>query len=268
MAMVQGMQTVLFRHIRQLNPPHQFIDSSSNLKDCTCRGYRDDRSQLQPLGSQIKQIITSEVRKQRFTRRAYQLGFSQQGPKRLTHRSTHTGKLHLIGVGRRRELAVGPVYCLKTSEVEQVETDVSAEEEPVNSTVEVKNVDAAETEDWAVKKGLSALDAYFDKLNASRVEETPSGTSYSEVTTSGFSTTVPPSSTGRSGSVIGSQNSQVSDTGNTKKEHLESHEKNSTVVRNALDAYFDKLRPSEPEKGKPMPVTFTIYWCLLKSTAG
>ncbi|KAG0556617.1 hypothetical protein M758_11G065500 [Ceratodon purpureus] len=240
MAMVQGMQTVLFSRIRQLNPPHQFIDSSSNLKDCTCRGYRDDRSQVH---SQTKQIISSEIRKQRFTRRAHQLRLSQRDPEWLTYQSTRNSRLHSSGGGRRREL----VYCLRTSEVEQVETDVSAEEKPVNSTVEVKNVDAKETEDWAVKKGLSALDAYFDKLNASRVEETPSGTSYSEVTANRVSTTVPPSTTGRSESVVSSQNSQVSHTGTIKKDHLENHEKKNTGGLSALDAYFNKLRPSEPE---------------------
>lgn len=248
MATVQRMQTVLFSRIGQLNPPHQFIDSSSNLKDCTCRGNRDDRSQS-------KQIISSEIRKQRFTRRAHQLRLSQQGPEWLTYRSTRSGKLHSSGGGRRRELVAGPVYCLRTSEVEQAETDVSAEE---SSAVEVKNVDSTGTEDWAVKKGLSALDAYFDKLNASRVEETPSGTSYSQVTANRASTTVPPSSTGRSESVVSSQDSQVSHTGTIKKDHLESHEKKNTGGLNALDAYFHKLRPSEPEKGKTylLPLQF------------
>ena len=258
MALVQGMQTVLFRHTRLHNPPYHFIDPGSNLKDCTCRGYRDDDSQAQSLGSQPEQIISSEVRKQKFARRAHPLRFSQQDPEWLTYRSTCSGNSHSIGGGRRRILAVGPVYCLKTSEVEQVETDTSAEEKPVNSTVEVKSVDSG-TDGWAVKKGLSALDAYFDKLNASKVEEAPSGTSYSEVTANRASTTAPPSSTERSASILGSQNPQVTDTGNLKKEHLETHEEKNTDGLNALDVYFDKLRPTEPEKGKHMSVNFTIH---------
>lgn len=228
--MVQGMQTVLYSHIRQLQSPHQFSDFGSNLKDCTCRGYRDDR-----VGSRIRQkIISYEVRKQRFTRRAHGLGFSQP------HRSTcRSGNLHSIGGG--------PVYCLKTSEVD------TAEEKSVNSPGEGKNVDAAGTEDWAVKKGLSALDAYFDKLHASRVEEQepPSVTAHSQGTATRVSTTVPPSSTGRTGSVTGSQSfSQEADIGNVAKDHVESHEKRNIGGLNALDSYFNKLRPSEPGKGK------------------
>lgn len=252
MAMVQGMQTVLFSHIRQPNPAHQLIESNSNLKDLSCMGYRDDGRQV---GSQSRQIISSEVRKQRFTRTANHLRFSQQDSEWLSYRSIRSGKLHSIGGGR---IALGPVYCLKTSEVEQVSAEVSAEEKPVNSAPEVKNVDS--TDDWAVKKGLSALDAYFDKLNASNVEETPGVASHSEGTVSRVSTTVPPSSIGRTGSVIGSQ---VSETGNIKKDHVEGHEEENTGGLHALDAYFDKLRPSEPETGKHMPVTSTswsYYW--------
>lgn len=231
MASMQGMQTVLYSHIRQLQgSPHQFSDKfSSNLKDCTCRGYRDDR-----VNSQTKQrIISYELRKQRLTRRAHGLRFSQQDPPCLSSRN-----LLSIGAGRRRESTLGgPVYCLKTSEVE------TADAKSVSSSVEGKNVDA-------VKKGLSSLDAYFDKLHASGVEEPSNASEYSQGTANGVLT-----------SSTGSQSSRGAETGNVTTSQVESQEKRSIGGLNALDSYFNKLRPIEPGKVKQMMVLFmlTIY---------
>jgi len=120
---------------------------------------------------------------------------------------------------------------------------------------EGKSVDvaAAGTEDdWAVKKGLSALDAYFDKLHASRVEPLSETPAHSQGTANGVSTPVqPPSSTA---SVPSSQNSPgAAETGHATKDHVgESHEKQNIGGLNALDSYFKKLRPSEPGKGEQL----------------
>lgn len=162
MAMVQVMQTVLYNHIRQLQP-----------SDLSSSNFRGDHHVAKP-----KTIISY---KQRFMRR----------------RNWHS---------------IGPVYCLKTSEVEQEEGKKT-------------------TKEWAVKKGLSALDAYFDKLHASN------GTTSHSQGISGVSTTVePPSSTG---SV---QNSPEAPNDHGAKRNLGD--------LSALDSYFKKLRPSEPGKGK------------------
>ncbi|XP_024404014.1 uncharacterized protein [Physcomitrium patens] len=234
MALVHGMQAVLFSHIRQLQPPHQFIDSNSNLKDFSCRVFRDDHS----LGSQTEQIISFEVRKRRVTRGAHRLRFPQPDPEGLTYRSAYSR--------RRQILPAGPVNCLQTSRTEQLD-DRSVEEETVNSTIEVKE-DVAETDEWAVKKSLSALDAYFDKLHASRGEEPSSSTPYSQGTVNGASAAVSQSKTGSSGPVMGSQTSQDFGARNVVKDRVESDDKNSAGGLNALDAYFDKLRPRESEK--------------------
>jgi membrane associated rhomboid family serine protease len=128
--------------------------------------------------------------------------------------------------------------------------DTLPEEKTLDSCVEIKKGDVTETDEWAVKKGLNALDAYFDKLHASRAEEKPISTLRSQGTDSGVSTTVLPPKTDGSGLVV---TSEVADAGNVVKDRVEGDKFESKTDAHsdksgldALDAYFGKLR--EPKK--------------------
>jgi membrane associated rhomboid family serine protease len=143
--------------------------------------------------------------------------------------------------GRKNWHSVGRVYCLKTSEVEQ----------------EGKKVDAG-TEDWAIKKGLSALDAYFDKLHATSVVEDNTTTSTPTPTPTPISTpittsTTTPATTSTKTTETPTQSQEASGANPPPSTGLAQHTEKQAENRklgglNALDSYFDKLRPSEPEE--------------------
>lgn len=139
--------------------------------------------------------------------------------------------------GRRNWHSFGRVYCLKTSEVEQ---------------------EGKKVEDWAVKKGLNALDAYFDKLHATSVVEdttttsTPTATPTSISTPSTTSTTNQVATTTSEAPTYSQEPSEanLSPSSTGLDQHTENQPGNRKIGGlSALDSYFDKLRPSGPEEG-------------------
>jgi hypothetical protein len=184
----------------------------------------------------------------------------------LSLRFLHGGTVHrsvsVHGYGNRRcgefPFPSSVMYCLRSTQVEQIE-EVQFDKNPSTSSSSDEN--SRERKGMAVRRGLSALDAYFDKLHGS-----------SSTTVNGASSA---SSSLRNGDVNTSGRSEMvtvllpSQDSSRQTSHASGAEAANTVAiktdpekeakvpqgLRALDAYFNKLRPPKakavvPEKAE------------------
>jgi hypothetical protein len=174
---------------------------------------------------------------------------------RFLHGRTVHRSVSVHGYGNRRcgefPLPSSVMCCLRSTQVEQIE-EVQFDKNPStssSSTESSSDENSRERQGMAVRRGLSALDAYFDKLHGSSSTTVNGASSASsslrngDVTTSGRSemATVLLPSQDSSRQTSHASGAEAANTVAIKTDP----EKEAKVPQGlrALDAYFNKLRP-------------------------
>lgn len=180
---------------------------------------------------------------------------------RFLHGRTVHRSVPVHGYGNRRcgefPFPSSVMCCLQSTQVEQIE-EVQFDKNPStssSSTESSSDENSRERQGMAVRRGLSALDAYFDKLHGSS-SNTVNGASSassslrnSDVTTSGRSemVTVLLPSQDSSRQTTHASGAEAANTVAIKTDPKKG-EKVPHGLR-ALDAYFNKLRPPKAKAG-------------------
>ena len=206
-------------------------------------------------GTKCKQTINSIARSHDdCTHRARHLRYSQLESEWWVSSNLSINSRKLNSSYAERRKVAGTACCLQTSQVDQVEKkDTEQVEEHSNiSRSKEGNSDSSDTQGWAVKKGLSALDAYFDKLNKSSEVEIPTSSAASSRTVYGdTSSSVSASEPSGGGAQVG-----VADNVKVRQEMSGTRE---SPGLSALDEYFNKLRPAESKEGTNLTSTLFIF---------
>lgn len=257
MATMHYFQTMPFSHFRQLQSLHPLHKCSHSVEQNKCRGhsFRDSRRVVHSSGTECKQTINSIAKNHDdCTHRARHLRCSQLESEWWVSSNLSINSRKLNSSYAERRKVAGTACCLQTSQVDQVEKK-EAEQTEEHSTISRSkegNSDSSDTQGWAVKKGLSALDAYFDKLNKSNEVELPTSSAASSRTVYGDTS----SSVSASEPSGGGAQVRVADNVKVRQEMSGTRE---SPGLNALDEYFNKLRPAEPKEGTNLTSTLFIF---------
>jgi len=180
---------------------------------------------------------------------------------RFLHGRTVHRSVSVHGYGNRRcgefPFPSSVLCCLRSTQVEHIE-EVQFDKNPStssSSTESSSDENSRERQGMAVRRGLSALDAYFDKLHGSSSTTVNGASSASsslrngDVTTSGRSemATVLLPSQDSSRQTSHASGAEAANTVAIKTDP----EKEAKVPQGlrALDAYFNKLRPPKAKAG-------------------
>lgn len=180
---------------------------------------------------------------------------------RFLHGRTVHRSVSVHGYGNRRcgefPFPSSVMCCLRSTQVEQIE-ELQFDKNPSTSSSSAESSsdeNSRERQGMAVRRGLSALDAYFDKLHGSSSTTVNGASSASsslrngDVTTSGRSemATVLLPSQDSSRQTSHASGSEAANTVAIKTDP----EKEAKVPQGlrALDAYFNKLRPPKAKAG-------------------
>lgn len=251
---MQSMQAMLFNPCRQLQTPYIY-KSHITLQQNFCRVDSPGYTQLLDAQSNTRKSEETMLRVPDL--RYFQPGLHRPFPFKIS-----TGRLRTSYVEHRCKKAAGIVCCLHTRQVEQVDQkEVELENNLPSLSNEKSSSDDTDLQGRAVRKGLSALNTYFDKLHASKGNECGSASLVTNNRMTGTSTVLSPVESSNEVLSAGSRTSQVGTVEPEIKDSQQNHETKESKGLRALDAYFNKLRPSKPEEGSyPHSFLTILFW--------